>query len=79
MSAPRWHPFTPRNVAAGLALIVIGLVVKDLFFPMGFRRQSEPTVVVLAPGGNVDAIARELAARGVIRSPFAFALLARIT
>lgn len=79
MSGSRWHPFTPRNLAAGLALVVVGLVAKDLFFPVGFRRQPEPTVVVLAPGGNVDDIARELAARGVIKSPFAFGLLARIT
>jgi len=79
VSPARWHPLTPRSVAAALALVVVALVVKDLIFPVGFRRQPEPTVVVIAPGSNVDAIARELAARGVIKSPFAFALLARVT
>jgi UPF0755 protein len=79
VSGSRWHPFRPRNVAAILAVAVVLLVAKDLFFPVGLRRQPEPTVVVLAPGGNLDDIARELAARGLIKSPFAFGLLARIT
>lgn len=79
MSRAGWHPFTARSVAAMLAALVVLLVAKDLLFPVGFRRAAEPTVVVLAPGGTVDDIGRELAARGLIKSPFAFGLLARVT
>lgn len=79
MKRARWHPFAPRSLAAALALAVACLAAKDLFFPMGFRKDPEPTVVVLPRGGNVDDIARELQDRGLIKSSFSFALLARLT
>jgi UPF0755 protein len=79
VSVARWHPFRPRNLAGLLAAVVVALAVKDLLFPLGFHRDPEPTVVLLPPGGNVDSIARELEARGLIKSPFAFGLLARVT
>ena len=36
--APRRRGFHPRQLVYGLALLLIGLVVRDVFFPSGFRR-----------------------------------------
>ena len=79
MSGPRRRTLAPRHLAALLALVVVGLVAKDLFFPVGFRRAKEATVVLLPAGGNVDAIGRQLRDLHLIKSPFAFGLLARVT
>jgi UPF0755 protein len=74
-----WHPLAPRNLAAVVAVVVLLLVAKDLFYPRGFRRAAEPTIVLVPRGATVDGIARELAGQGLIKSPFAFGLLARVT
>ena len=79
MSGVRWHPFRPRNLAALLALAALAVVARDLFFPVGFRPDKAPTIVLVAPGASVDSIASELRARGLIKSPFAFGLLARLS
>jgi UPF0755 protein len=79
VSHSRRHLFHPANLALVLALVVLALVARDLFFPLGFRAQPDPTVVVIPRGRNVDDIASELEERGLIRSPFAFGLLARAT
>jgi len=75
----RFHPFRPRNLAALLALAALLVVARDLFFPVGFRPDKEPTIILVTPGTSVDAIATELKARGLIKSPFAFGLLARVS
>lgn len=79
MSPSARHPFNPRNVAALLAVVVIAMVARDLFFPIGFGVDPEATVVVIPRGKNVDDIAGELEDRGLIKSRFAFGLLARVT
>ena len=71
--------FQPRNLAGIVALFVLALVARDLFFPIGFGRDPQPTVVVVPRGTNVDQIAVELEGRGLIKSPFAFSLMARAT
>ena len=79
MEGSRWHPFQPRNLAALLALVALALVARDLFFPAGFRPDKEPSVILVPQGASVDSIASELRSHGLIKSPFAFGLLARFT
>ena len=79
MSSSRWHLFHPANLALVLAVVVLGLVARDLFYPLGFQSEEEVTVVVIPKGAKVDDIAGQLEERGLIKSPFAFALLARAT
>ena len=78
MKGARWHPFRPRNLAALLAVVALLLVARDLFFPVGFRPDKEPTVILVPQGASLDSIAAELRSHGLIKSPFAFALLARL-
>jgi UPF0755 protein len=75
----RWHPFRPQNLAALLALVALALVARDLFFPVGFRPDKQPTEILVPQGASVDSIASELRSHGLIKSPFAFGLLARLT
>jgi UPF0755 protein len=79
VSRSRWHIFHPANLAAILAVVVLALLARDLFFPLGFRPEPEATVVVITKGADVDEIAGNLQDRGLIKSPFAFGLLARVT
>jgi UPF0755 protein len=79
VSSSRWHLFHPANLAMVLAVVVLALVTRDLFYPLGFQSEEEVTVVVIRKGANVDDIAGQLEERGLIKSPFAFALLARST
>jgi len=75
----RWHPFRPGNLAALLALVALALVARDLFFPVGFRPDKQPTVILVPQGASLDSIASELRSHGLIKSPFAFGLLARLS
>jgi len=79
MKGSRWHPFRPRNLAALLAVVALLLVARDLFFPVGFRPDKQPTVILVPQGASLDSIAAELRSHGLIKSPFAFALLARLS
>lgn len=71
--------FHPRNLAGVLTLGVLLVLVRDLFFPFGFRPSGPPVEMLIPPGRSLDAIARDLEHEGLIRSPFGFALLARAT
>ncbi len=77
--APRRRGFHPRQLVYVLALVLIGLVVRDVFFPSGFRRTGEDATLFIRPGATIDEIARDLVQAGLLKSPFAFSILARAT
>jgi len=53
--------------------------VRDVFFPSGFRRTREEATLFIRPGATIDDIARDLVQAGLLKSPFAFSILARAT
>lgn len=73
---PRFHP---RQLVYVLGLVVGLLVARDVFFPSGFVRTGEPRTVFVRPGAHIDEIGHELVAQGLLKSPFAFSILARLT
>ncbi len=77
--APRRSRFHPRQLVYVLGLFVALLVVRDVFFPSGFVRTGETRTVFVRPGAKIDEIGSELVAQGLLRSPFAFSILARLT
>lgn len=78
-SALRRRRFHPRQLLYVLAPLVLLFVVKDVFFPSGFRRSRELQTVFVRPGASIDEIARDLVQAGLLKSPFAFSILARMT
>ncbi len=76
---PRRRGFHPRQLVYVLALVLVGLVVRDVFFPSGFRRTGENATLFIRPGATIDEIARDLVQAGMLKSPFAFSILARAT
>ncbi len=77
-SRPRPH-FHPRQLVYVLGLMVLVLVARDVFFPSGFRRTREAATLFIRPGASIDEIARDLVQTGMLKSPFAFSILARAT
>lgn len=78
MKGPRLR-FHPRQVVWILGILVLGLVARDVLFPSGFTRTREARTMFVRPGANIDEIARDLVALGLLKSPFAFSILARLT
>ena len=77
--APRLRGFHPRQLVYVLAVVLALLVVRDVFFPSGFRRTGEVATLFIRPGATIDDIARDLVQAGLLKSPFAFSILARAT
>lgn len=77
--APRRRRFHPRQLVYVLAVVLVLLVVRDVFFPSGFRRTGEVATLFIRPGASIDDIARDLVQAGLLKSPFAFSILARAT
>jgi UPF0755 protein len=71
--------FHPRQLVWLIGLVVALLVVRDVFFPSGFQRTQETREVLVRPGANIDEIAKDLVAAGLLKSPLAFSILARAT
>jgi UPF0755 protein len=76
---PRRPRFHARQIVYVLGLFVALLVVRDVFFPSGFVRTGETRTVFVRPGAKIDEIGSELVTQGLLRSPFAFSILARLT
>lgn len=76
---PRRRRFHPRQLVYVLGLVVVGLVVRDVFFPSGFARTRDAATLFIRPGATIDEIARDLVATDMLRSPLAFSILARAT
>jgi UPF0755 protein len=80
VSAARLRPrFHPRQLVWVIGLVVLGLVVRDVFFPSGFARTREAATLFVRPGATIDEIARDLVAAKMLKSPLAFSILARAT
>jgi UPF0755 protein len=73
---PRFHP---RQLVYVVGLVALALVGRDVFFPSGFARTREAATLFIRPGATIDEIARDLVQAGMLRSPFAFSILARAT
>ena len=71
--------FHPRQIVYVLGIVVLALVARDVFFPSGFARTREARTMFVRPGETIDEIARDLVAQGLLKSPFAFSILARMT
>ena len=69
----------PRNLAGVVALALLLLLCRDLFFPFGFRPSGPPIEILIPRGRSLDDIAEQLQREGLIQSPFGFLLLARAT
>ncbi len=84
-SAPATKPprararFHPRQLLSVIAPLVLLLVARDVFFPSGFTRSHELKTVFVRPGATIDEIAEDLVQAGLLKSPFAFSILARLT
>jgi len=77
--SPRRGHFHPRQLVYVLGLALVGLVGRDVFFPSGFTRTREEATLFIRPGATIDEIARDLVQVGLLKSPFAFSILARAT
>jgi len=73
---PRFHS---RQIVYVLGLVVLALVTRDVFFPSGFTRTGETRTIFVRPGASIDDIAKDLVSAGLLKSPFAFSILARLT
>lgn len=71
--------FHPRQLVYVLGLVVLGLVARDVLFPSGFTRTREVRTMFVRPGETIDEIAADLVGIGLLKSPFAFSILARLT
>src|SRR5262249_3929777 len=71
--------FHPRQVVWVLGIVVLGLVARDGFFPSGFTRTPRAATRCVRPGESIDEIANDLVSLGLLKSPFAFSILARLT
>jgi UPF0755 protein len=76
---PRRPRFHPRQLVYVFLVLVALLVVRDVFFPSGFVRTGETRTVFVRPGAKIDEIGAELVTQGLLKSPFAFSILARLT
>ena len=75
----RGFRFHPRQLVYVLGLVALLLVARDVFFPSGFTRTREAATLFIRPGATIDEIARDLVQAGMLKSPFAFSILARAT
>jgi len=75
----RGFRFHPRQLVYVLGLAALVLVARDVFFPSGFTRTGEAATLFIRPGATIDEIARDLVQTGMLKSPFAFSILARVT
>jgi len=73
---PRFHP---RQAVWVLGIVVLALVARDVLFPSGFTRTREARTMFVRPGESLDEIANDLVSLGLLKSPFAFSILARLT
>ncbi len=77
--SPRRPRFHPRQIVYVLGLVVLALVARDVLFPSGFSRTRETRTIFVRPGATIDDIAADLVGLGLLKSPFAFSILARLT
>ncbi|MGH7724641.1 MAG: endolytic transglycosylase MltG [Candidatus Eiseniibacteriota bacterium] len=71
--------FRPRQLLYVIVPLVLLFVARDVFFPSGFTRSKEVRTVFVRPGATIDEIARDLVQAELLKSPFAFSILARLT
>ncbi|MEP7029066.1 MAG: endolytic transglycosylase MltG, partial [Candidatus Eisenbacteria bacterium] len=77
--SPRRPRFHPRQLVYVLGFVVLALVARDVLFPSGFARTGEARTIFVRPGATIDDIAADLVSLGLLKSPFAFSILARLT